>query len=111
MQCKYLKAAALADVRSNEMLGVELEGESILLALCEGKLHAFGAICTHGLGFLEDGWLEGHEVVCPLHAGAFDIRDGSPSRAPCLEPIKSYAVRIDRGDVYLAMEPGTSDEH
>jgi len=103
MACKYFKAVALAELREQEMHPVELEGEAILLTLVQGRVHAFNAICTHGLGYLEDGFLDGYEVVCPLHQGAFDIRDGSPTRTPCDEPIQCYSVRVTDGDVYLAL--------
>lgn len=106
MSCKYLKVAALSDLRDEEMFPVELEGEPILLAKVQGQVHAFHAICTHGLGYLEDGFLEGHEVSCPLHDGRFDIRDGQPTKTPCTEPIKCYPVRIEGNDVFLTMDAG-----
>jgi naphthalene 1,2-dioxygenase system ferredoxin subunit len=103
MTLNYTRAAPLADLQENQLTAVEIDGASILLALVQGQVHAFDAICTHGFGYLEDGGLEGHEVTCPLHDGAFDIRDGCPTRAPCTEPIKTYPVRIEGADVYLAV--------
>lgn len=28
-----------------------------------------------------DGFLEGHEIECPLHQGKFDVRNGNPTSA------------------------------
>jgi naphthalene 1,2-dioxygenase system ferredoxin subunit len=100
----YTRVTLLADLNENQLTPVEIDGEPILLALVQGQVHAFDAVCTHGFGYLEDGNLEGHEVVCPLHQGAFDIRDGCPTRAPCTERLKTYPVRIEGADVYLAIK-------
>ena len=61
-------------------------------------------ICTHGHARLCDGFLDGHEIECPLHQGKFDVRNGSPTCAPVTEPLKCYPVRIDGGRVFLQMD-------
>jgi len=37
----------------------------------------------------EDGFLDGHEIECPLHQGKFDVRDGKPTCAPVTEALRS----------------------
>ncbi len=55
-------------------------------------------ICTHGLAFLSGGEVEGGEIVCPLHGGAFDIRTGKATRQPCRVPLRTYqVVRVGDG--------------
>jgi naphthalene 1,2-dioxygenase system ferredoxin subunit len=61
-------------------------------------------LCTHGNARLCDGFLEGHEIECPLHQGKFDIRTGKPTCAPVTVPVRIYPVKIDNGRVYVAIE-------
>ena len=50
-----------------------------------------------------DGFLEGHEIECPLHQGKFDIRNGKAMCAPLTEDIKSYPVKIEGSRVFVAL--------
>ena len=52
---------------------------------------------------LSDGMLEGHEIICPLHGGSFDIRTGEAVSEPCVEPIGTYECRVENGDVFVKM--------
>lgn len=44
-----------------------------------GKLCAIQNICPHDGGQLSKGWLEGEEVVCPLHGYKFHLKTGGCS--------------------------------
>lgn len=68
-----------------------------------GEVFATDNICTHGHARLCDGFLEGHEIECPLHQGKFDVRNGKPTCAPVTEPLRSYPVKIEGGRVWLAL--------
>jgi nitrite reductase/ring-hydroxylating ferredoxin subunit len=81
------------------MLEVEAGGEPLLLVRVDDALYAVGALCTHAVGYLADGELEGFEIVCPLHAGSFDVRTGAATRETAEEPLPCYRVRIDGNDV------------
>ena len=66
-------------------------------------VYATDNLCTHGHARLCDGFIEGHEIECPLHQGRFDLRSGQPTCAPATEPIKTYPVRIEGGRVFLSI--------
>ena len=64
-------------------------------------VYATDNICTHGQARLCDGFLDGHEIECPLHQGKFDVRDGRPT----CEPVDEAAAQLPgqgRGDAGLA---------
>ncbi|MGE0802021.1 MAG: Rieske (2Fe-2S) protein [Lautropia sp.] len=105
---RYLKGASTADLREGEPVEISLEGRSLLVALVQGQVHAFDAVCSHGAGDLIDGCLDGYQISCPLHDGCFDIRDGHPTRAPAIDPIRCYPVRVDGEDVYVAVDAESS---
>lgn len=81
------------------------------LALCVYHLpdgfYATEDLCTHGLVSLADGGIEGRRIVCPRHAGAFDIISGRAVRGPCVRNIRTYPIRLADGwlEVDLNLEP------
>ena len=101
---KFVKVADDQELGEGGMKGVEVDGQGILLARVQGTIYAVEAICNHGYAYLEEGGLDGFNVVCPLHDGCFDIRNGAPTVPPCSEPIKSYPIRIEGQDVLVGVE-------
>jgi len=101
---KFVKVAEEAQIAEGGTRGVEVDGQEILLARVEGKVYAIDAICNHGYAYLEEGGLEGFNVVCPLHDGCFDVRTGAPTVPPCIDPIKTFPIRIEGQDVYVGVD-------
>ncbi len=97
----WIRVAAAADVPQGEMLAVDVGRAGIAIYhLDDGSWHATDNECTHEFALLTDGWLEGCEIECPLHAGRFDVRDGKALCAPVSAPVKVYPVRVD-GDAVM----------
>jgi 3-phenylpropionate/trans-cinnamate dioxygenase ferredoxin component len=67
----------------------------------DGELLAIDDTCTHQDASLADGWLEGCTVECPLHAACFDLRTGMPSGPPAKMPVRTHAVVVEDGLVYV----------
>jgi len=61
------------------------------------------ALCNHGGANLCDGYFDGHVIECPLHQGAFDVRDGSAVSAPATRPMKVFAARVLHGMVQVQL--------
>lgn len=101
----WTDATAFDEVPDDDVTSVQLEGRDIALYKVEGTVFATDNTCTHGHARLCDGFLEGHEIECPLHQGKFDVRDGSPTCAPVTEALRCYPVRIEDGRVFLQL-PG-----
>jgi naphthalene 1,2-dioxygenase system ferredoxin subunit len=100
----WLDAANESDVPDDDVIGVDVAGRDIALYRVEGRVFATDNTCTHGHARLCDGFLEGHEIECPLHQGKFDIRDGNATCAPVTEAIRCYPVRIEGGRVFLQLQ-------
>ena len=97
----WIDAAAMDDVPQGDVIGVMAGGRDIALYGVDGGVCATDNVCTHGHARLCDGFLEGHEIECPLHQGRFDVRTGQPTYDPATEPVRSYAVKIEGGRVLL----------
>lgn len=111
-----MKVCALAELARGEAL--RFDGTSPPIAIFhteDGQVFAVDDTCTHQDASLADGWVEGCEVECPLHASRFDLRTGAVDAPPAKRAIRTHQVRIDDGDIYVtlseeipALPPGVS---
>jgi len=91
-----------ADVLADQGFRVDVPGYPPLAVFClDGVFYVTDDTCTHGDASLSEGEIEGGAVVCPFHMGAFDIRTGRATVAPCLRPLQVYPARVVDGDVVL----------
>jgi naphthalene 1,2-dioxygenase system ferredoxin subunit len=104
MTTNWIDAAAFDDIPQEDVIAVQAGGREIALYGVDGGVFATDNICTHGHARLCEGFLEGHEIECPLHQGKFDVRTGVPTCAPATESLKSYPVKIEGGRVWLAVD-------
>jgi ferredoxin-NADP reductase len=66
------------------------------------------SVCSHEGGPLEDGSLEGNNLICPWHQGIFDIRNAKASPdTSWVTDLKSYSVVVDErsGEIAVETEP------
>lgn len=101
MSTAWIDIASKDDVPEDDVMGIDLNTKSIALYQVGGEIFATDNICTHGNARLCDGFLEGHEIECPLHQGKFDIRNGKAMCAPLTEDIQIYPVKIEGGRVFV----------
>jgi len=64
-------------------------------------IYASLAACNHGGADLCDGYFDGHVIECPLHQGAFDVRDGKPVCPPATRPMRVFETRVRNGVVQI----------
>jgi naphthalene 1,2-dioxygenase system ferredoxin subunit len=100
---QWIDASAVDEVPEDDVIGVMVEGRDIAMYNAGGEIFATDNICTHGHARLCEGFLEGHEIECPLHQGKFDVRTGQPTCAPVTEAIRSYPVKVEGGRIWLAL--------
>ena len=103
MSDQWIDVTATEDIPEDDVIGVDIAGKSIALYRVEGEVFATDNLCTHGNARLCDGFLEGHEIECPLHQGKFDIRNGKAMCAPLTEDVKTYPIKIEGGQVFLQL--------
>jgi len=101
MSTAWIDVAGKDDVPEDDVVGIDINEKSIALYQVEGEIYATDNICTHGNARLCDGFLEGHEIECPLHQGKFDVRNGKAMCVPLTEDIRIYPVKIENGRVLV----------
>ena len=101
MSDNWVDVTSADDVPEDDVIGVDIAGKSLALYQVDGEIFATDNLCTHGNARLCDGFLEGHEIECPLHQGKFDIRNGKAMCAPLTEDVRTYPVRIEGSRVFV----------
>jgi Ferredoxin subunits of nitrite reductase and ring-hydroxylating dioxygenases len=74
----------------------------------EGEVFALRDECSHEEVPLSEGEIYDHTVECWLHGSCFDLRTGNPTGPPATEPVPTYPVKIEDGDVYVALPAGAT---
>lgn len=99
----WTDAADLTDLWDGAGMPVQAGGRTVALFRVGETVYANDGVCTHGDASLCDGFVDGHEIECPLHQGRFDLRTGAATCAPAVDGIKTYPVRIEGGRVFVAL--------
>lgn len=99
-----VKVCRVSEIPSGSRLVVEVGGKQILLLNNGGRLYAVSNICTHEYAELEHGLVVGDTITCPVHLSRFRLEDGKVLNPPATKPLKTYAVSVEDGDVYLEVE-------
>jgi naphthalene 1,2-dioxygenase system ferredoxin subunit len=101
MTQQWMRIIELADVPTDDVIAVQAGGKELAVYGVDGEVFATDNVCTHGHARLCDGFLEGHEIECPLHQGRFDIRNGRAMCEPLTSDIQVYPIRIEDGGVFV----------
>lgn len=95
--------ASLADFPPDGLLGITLaDGTPVCLVRHEEQVHALHDRCTHAEYSLSAGeLLPDGSVQCLWHGATFDCRTGGVCRGPATEPVRTFAVRVVDGAVFV----------
>ena len=78
----FVRVADAAQIGEASMGAFEVGGERIAVANVGGSFHAFGNTCTHR---------------------QFDVTTGAVLRGPAVEPVRSYATRVEDDALHVAV--------
>ena len=99
----WTRVARADEIREGEVRVFQVGGESVAVCNVGGTFHAIEDLCTHDDGPLGEGRLEEHCIECPRHGARFDVRTGEVLRMPAASPVRTFATKIEGGDVYVAV--------
>lgn len=77
----------------------EVNGTDVAVYNVDGAFFATQDACTHEMGELSDGFLEGDAITCPYHGACFNVKTGAVLKGPATEPLKTYRVSVADGIV------------
>jgi len=99
----WVRVASVDETHTSAVRGIEVNGYELALYNIEGEIYCTSNICTHAYALLSDGFLEGDEIECPLHAGRFHIPSGKALCAPATENLTVYETRVSGTDVFVLL--------
>jgi nitrite reductase/ring-hydroxylating ferredoxin subunit len=100
---RFHAVAKVTEISLDEPKRIVVGEQAIALYNLDGQIHATDDVCSHGLASLSMGLIDGELIECPLHGGAFEIATGKAARAPCMEDIRSFPVRVTDGTVFVGL--------
>ena len=90
------------DITDDEATAFDVNGQEIAVARVAGQLHAFSDICTHRQCNLSlGGEIDGSTIECECHGSVFDMTTGAVVNGPANEPIATFPVSDEGGDLKI----------
>lgn len=106
-----IDVCASSDVPEKGKHVVTVGARSVALVRVEGRVYGVDNHCPHRDGELGHGDLDGFHLFCPLHAWAFDVRDGR-AFFPKGAEVACFEVKEEAGRVFVAttgVKPSQTD--
>jgi nitrite reductase (NADH) small subunit len=106
---EFHTVARVDDLPPGTVTTVYAGDEPVALARVGDEFFATQHACLHLQGPLGEGRLEDHVLTCPWHGWQYDVRTGENEFDRALQ-LKTFEVRVEDGDVKVAVGPATAEE-
>ena len=104
MSNTWIDAGAADGIEREDVKGFEHGGQSYAVYRTEDdKYYATDGLCTHENVELADGFVMGTTIECPMHNGRFDFTTGEAKGAPACVNLRTYAVKVESGRIYVGL--------
>ncbi len=98
----WVAACAAGAIDEEDLMRFDHDGRTFAIYRSpDDQYYATDGLCTHEKVHLADGLVMDHIVECPKHNGRFDYRTGEAKGAPVCVNLKTYAVKVEAGQVML----------
>jgi nitrite reductase/ring-hydroxylating ferredoxin subunit len=102
---EFVPVLPLEAMVEGQVVGAQVNGRFVALYLLEGQPYCTEDVCTHEFTSLsESGSVDGEEVECGEHGARFNIKTGEVTRSPASGPIRTFAVEVRDGQVFVACD-------
>lgn len=106
MSEQWREVARVGDVRSGDVIAVEVDGTQMILGLDGDRYFATQRRCVHSGGDLADGIVSRGHVICPQHGWRFSTLTGQTPEKSLL-CLVTYAVRVVGEQIEVDPQPRT----
>jgi nitrite reductase/ring-hydroxylating ferredoxin subunit len=97
----FVKAVMTSEVPPGKGKQVKVGGKTLAVFNVNGTFYAIDDTCSHRGASLAEGELEGHQVICPWHAAAFDVTSGAHLSPPARRDVACYKVQVVGDEVQV----------
>ncbi len=106
-ECQYVRICRKGQVPEGYVRRFYAETEhgqlELAIARLDGRAYATSNYCTHLDCLLSSGKLQDDGIRCSCHNSVFDLETGEPIQPPATEPIRTYPVREEDGQVLVGL--------
>lgn len=96
-----IQVCQVEELKPGDMRRVDADAP-IAVYNVDGEFYATADTCTHMESSLcEDGYLTGDVIECGWHMAKFDVRTGKLLMPPGTEPLATFPVEVDGGQIYV----------
>ena len=100
-----VRICALEDLKPGKALKVTVAEHAIALVRAKsGEVYALDDKCSHGEISLSEGFVDNTTIECWAHGAKFELSTGKPLTLPAYEPVNTYEVIIENGEIFLEYE-------
>ncbi|WP_026410924.1 non-heme iron oxygenase ferredoxin subunit [Actinomadura oligospora] len=100
----FVKVCPLAEIPADGALAVEVDDTPVAVVRSGDEVFAVSDICSHAEVSLSEGEVYNGTIECWLHGSCFDLRSGKPTNPPATQPVATYKVKVEDGDVYVSLD-------
>lgn len=100
----FQPVAAFEDLPEARAVGVEVDGQPVVVVRLAGEVYAMRNQCAHAGSRFDRTPCVNHALTCPMHGARFDVRTGRCVNSP-YDDIAVYPARVRDGVVEVAVEP------
>lgn len=98
----WVDAGAADAVEAEDVMRFDHGGRTFAIYRSpENGYFATDGLCTHAKVHLAGGLVMDHLIECPKHNGRFDYTTGKAQGAPVCVDLKTYAVKIADGRIWV----------
>ena len=104
MSSDWIEACATDDIDEEDVMRFDHGGRTFAIyRSADDEYFATDGLCTHEHAHLADGLVMGDIIECPMHNGRFNYKTGEAKRAPVCVNLKTYAVKVEGGRVFIRL--------
>ena len=98
----WIELAPVSDFEKTDRKYFELdEFLQVIVFKIDDEYLCVEAWCTHQKVSMVMADVDGHEIVCPLHGGRFDVRNGKPLCQPVNRGLETFPLMIEDGKIFV----------
>lgn len=100
---EFVRVCAISEVPEEGAISVVVDDRPIAVVRSQGRVYAIEDVCSHENVALSEGEVEDATIECWLHGSRFDLATGRAIGPPATQPVPVYPVKVEDGDVYVAL--------
>lgn len=100
---EFVFAVKEEEILEGQILALNIDDVPVAFTRLDGRIVAFGDVCTHDDGPLAEGTIDGECVECPRHGARFNLFTGKAT-FPAPSPIPIYETKIEDGNVQVKLD-------